>query len=101
MTLQITGSHLELTDAIRAHAEEKFGGLEKYSDAITQIRVDIGKTTNHHHKGDVFRAEVNVDVPGKVLRAETTSDDLYKAINEAKDIIKQELVNYKERLRGE
>ncbi len=99
--LQITGTNLDLTDAIRTHVEEKLGGLDKYFDKITQVRVDIGKTSNHHHKGDVFRSEVNVDVPGKVLRAETTSDDLYKAINESKDIIKQELVTYKERLRGE
>ncbi len=100
MNIQIMGTNLELTEAIKTHINEKIGGLDKYFDGILEVRVDVGKTTKHHNKGDVFRAEVNVTVPHKVVRSEAVSDDLYKAINEAKEHAKRELVTYKEKMRG-
>lgn len=100
MNIQLLASNIELTDAIRAHVQEKLGGLDKYFDHIISARVEVGKTTNHHHKGEVFRAEANLDVPGTVIRAEAVADDLYKAINETKDILKRELMTYKERSRS-
>jgi len=98
MQINIKATKMELTPAIEATVTEKIEGLKKYFDNIIEADVEVGITTSHHHKGDIFRAEINLTVPKTVLRAEAETDDLYKAINEAKDKLKNELVKYKERL---
>ena len=50
MLFTITGRHIEITEAIKAHAEEKTSKLPKYYDSINQIEVIIdgsegGKTS--------------------------------------------------------
>ncbi|MHC4367568.1 MAG: HPF/RaiA family ribosome-associated protein, partial [Planctomycetota bacterium] len=37
----ITGKHIEITEAIRAHAEEKTAKLPKYYNSITRVEVII------------------------------------------------------------
>lgn len=99
MDIKIKATKMELTPAIEAAVNEKFGGLDKYFDNIIGCEVEVGKTTNHHNKGDIFRTEVNLEVPQKLIRAEAETDDLYKSMTEAKDKIKVELIKYKEMLR--
>ncbi|HCC23048.1 TPA: ribosome-associated translation inhibitor RaiA [Candidatus Falkowbacteria bacterium] len=99
MKTNIKGTNLELTPAIRNYAEEKLGKIDKYFDNIQQIDVDLGKTTKGQAKGDIFFAEVNVSVPGTLLRYREETDDLYKAINQTKKGIQLELNKYKEKLR--
>lgn len=99
MTINIQGTGIALTDAIRAYAEEKFGSLTKYFDNIQQINIDVGLVNNHHKKGDVFYAEANVHVPGTMLRVVKEEPDLYKAIDKVKDHFKVELGKIKEKMR--
>ena len=96
MDIRIKATKMEMTGAIESAVKEKAGSLEKYFDKIISIDVEVGKTTQHHHKGDFFRAEINVQVPKKMLRAEAETDDLYKSINEARDRMKMEITKYKE-----
>lgn len=99
MNISIKTTKIELTPGIEAAINDKIGGLAKYFDNIIGCEVEVGKTTEHHHKGDIFRAEVNLSVPKKIIRAEAETDDLYKSINEAKDKMKVEIMKYKETLR--
>ena len=41
MLFTITGKHIEITDALRAHAEEKTAKLPKFYDSINQVKVVI------------------------------------------------------------
>ena len=101
MQIDIKGTNLELTEAIKDYINEKIGSLEKYFDEILAARVEVGVTTKHHQKGNIFRAEVNLEVPQKyILRAETEREDLYMAINEVKDDLQVQLKKYKEKMRG-
>ncbi len=101
MQIDIKGTNLDLTDAIKDYVNEKIGSLEKFYDGILLARVDVGLTTKHHQKGNIFRAEVNLDVPQKyVLRAEAKKEDLYMAINEVKDELQRQLKKFKEKKRG-
>ena len=71
LKIDIQGTNMELTEAIKAYINEKIGSLEKYYDGILVARVDVGLTTKHHQKGNIFRAEVNLEVPQKhILSAE-------------------------------
>jgi ribosomal subunit interface protein len=99
MDIKIKATKMDLTPSIEEAVNEKFGNLEKYFDNIIGCEVEVGKTTNHHHKGDVFFAEVNLEVPKKVIRAVTETDDLYKALSETKEKIKNEIIKYKELMR--
>ncbi len=96
---EIRGVNIELTDAIKRYVEEKIGSLarmcEHYSpcDAV----VEVGKTTNGQQKGNIWEAKFNLTIPGAHLRAERVTDDLYAAIDLAKDELKRQLTDYKDR----
>jgi putative sigma-54 modulation protein len=101
MQIDIKGTNLELTEAIKDYVNEKIGSLDKFFDGILEARVDIGLTTKHHQKGNIFRAEVNLEVPRKHnLRAESEREDLYMAINEVKDELQRQIKKLKEKMRG-
>jgi putative sigma-54 modulation protein len=86
----VKSTNFEMTDAISDYLEKKIHGLQKFvhesEDAIA--RIEVGRTTNHHHKGEVFRAEINLEYGDHKFRAEATAEDLYKAI----DMVKEEMV---------
>ncbi|MCX6745911.1 MAG: ribosome-associated translation inhibitor RaiA [Candidatus Parcubacteria bacterium] len=101
MQIDIKGTNLELTEAIKDYVNEKIGGLEKFFDQILVARVEVGLTTKHHQKGNIFRAEVNLEVPQKyIIRAEAEREDLYMAINQVKDELQRQIKKYKEKMRG-
>ncbi len=98
MNINVKATKIDLSPAIEEAINEKIGGLEKYFNNIINCDVEVGKTTDHHNKGDIFKAEINLEVPNKILRAEVVTDDLYKSINEARNILKLEITKYKETL---
>lgn len=84
----IKGTNIDLTDAIRDYAEKRVGTLNKFvdeNDTSVSVVMEVGKTTAHHQAGDIFKAELNVSIGGKQFRAEAEKEDLYAAIDEAKD----------------
>ena len=81
----IKGTNMELTEPIKDYIMEKIGGLDKYWDKIIDADVEVGMITKNQQSGDIYRCEVNMRVPGKVLRVEKTEPDLYKAIDKVKD----------------
>ena len=99
---KIKGTNMDLTDAIKDAVESELSALdglvERWGDAAS-ADVEVGRTTHHHNKGDVFRAEVNLSIPGKLLRAEDENEDLYVAIKNVGDTLRRELNKEKE-LRG-
>jgi putative sigma-54 modulation protein len=99
MTITLRGTNLELTEALKAYVDEKIGGLTKFFDSIQQANVDIGMRSHHHQKGDIFYAEVNLQVPGELIRVVKEADDLYKAIDSVKDHLKIDLEKRKDKMR--
>ncbi len=101
MTIDFKGLNMELTDAIKARVQEKMDGLAKLTagfDQVANAQVEVGKTSHHHNKGQVFRCEINLRAPGGELRAEEEREDLYEAIDVAVGEMKRLLVERKERL---
>jgi putative sigma-54 modulation protein len=100
MKIKIQATNLELTPPMKAYIEEKVGsiakGLKRYNeDDSLIVAVEIARTTNHHHKGEVYYAEITLPLPDKVLRAEVTGEEIHKAVNKAKGIIKREIRKYR------
>ncbi len=99
MKINLKGTAVELTPEISAYLQKRLKGVEKFlpkGDAFI-TDVELAKTTNHHHTGDIFRAEINVHIGGKSFRAISEGQDLYSAIDSMKDQITRELSSYKEK----
>ena len=97
ITYAIKATHIDLTDALRKHIDEKVQTLDTFGKHIIQMRIEIGMPSMHHHKGDIFRAEANITVHGDMLRVETTHEDQYAAIDALVRMMKQSLIKHKER----
>jgi len=99
MQIKIKGTKIELTDAIKGYVQDKMDMLERDLGTIKPINcdVEVGMTSNHHQKGDIYRAEVNLQLNGEMLRVEKTEDDLYKAIDKVKDHLAMAIKKYKEK----
>ncbi|MBP9762249.1 ribosome-associated translation inhibitor RaiA [Patescibacteria group bacterium] len=98
MTINISYHGIDSTPAIAAYVEEKMEGLSKYFDGIKHIDVEVGLSSNHHQKGDVFLCKAVVETLKEVLRIEKQEDDLYKAIDKVKDHLRAELADLKDRI---
>ncbi len=88
MKINIKATSIELTPAIREFAEEKIGMLGRLLPAGNDellVNVEIGRDTEHHRQGDVYRAEIRLLLNGKQLYAVENAADLYAAIDLVKD----------------
>lgn len=100
MQINIKATNIEMTDAIREYAESKVKSLEKFFDQVADVNIDVGMESHHHNKGKVYYAEVNMIVPGKLIRVRKNAVNLYKAIDKVKDHLKVELQGMKEKRRS-
>ncbi|MDD4358613.1 MAG: ribosome-associated translation inhibitor RaiA [Candidatus Pacebacteria bacterium] len=98
MDINIKTKNITLNSALQEFIDDKIGSLDKFLNGIEPaiVEVDISRTTNHHNKGDVFRAEVQIEVPGKLLRSESTKEDLRVAIVDVKNELQTQIKKYKE-----
>jgi putative sigma-54 modulation protein len=99
MKLKIKSTKIEATEAIINYIQEKMDMLDKYLGGIQVVNCDfeIDKPVGGQHKGDIYRAEVNLQVPGELLRVEKTESDLYKAIDKVKDHLELVIKKHKEK----
>ena len=110
MKIIIKTKNLELTESLQKYIEEKIGLIKKFINVLKQdvpgpkgrlgktlaeIFVEIDKETKHHNKGQIFSCQLEVRLPGKSLVAKSQSEDLYKAVIEAKNELKKEIEKYK------
>lgn len=97
MKINIKATGIELTPAISSYVEKKISTIEKYVDksANAVAQVEVGKSTQHHKSGDVFRAEAHIIGAGLDLYAVREESDLYAAIDLVKDEIVQNALQSK------
>lgn len=98
MQIKITHENIEPTDAIREYVEDKISLLTNFQDDLQIADVVVGKTTNHHNKGEVFHCRVNVSYPGGLYRADEMHEDLYTAIGASEAVLQREIIKHKEKL---
>ena len=103
MIINIKATNTELTPAISTYVEEKVLGLNKFIVAkdpeSVLANVEIGLSTKHHQSGKVFRAEINLHIGGKYLRAVSEQEDLYTAIDDMRDQVAREINSLKNKER--
>jgi putative sigma-54 modulation protein len=86
MNIIIKGLHMELTDAIENYLLKKIKPLEKFIDEESKLEAVVGKNSTHHKSGkEVFKAELRAHIKGDVSQVKSESEDLYSAIDTARD----------------
>jgi len=100
MKILIKFTRLDSTPAILKYVESKIGSVGKFlkrwdeGDTV-EAQVELARRTLHHKKGDVFKAEVNLHLPGRMIRAVHNDTDIRKAIDRVKTMLKNEIQKYK------
>ncbi|MCU0653692.1 MAG: ribosome-associated translation inhibitor RaiA [Candidatus Pacebacteria bacterium] len=108
MNIIIKTKNIELTPSLRDFVEEKIGSLEKYFNllqidddpalgATIDAVVEVGKTTMHHRKGNISRAEVLLTFHRNTIRAAKSADDLEAAVIAVHDDLQRQLTDFKEK----
>ncbi len=97
MQFIIKGTKIDLNANLENYIKERIGSTEKYikTDLPILVRIELEKITDHHRKGNIFRAEANVHLKKKFIRVEASREDIYLAINEVRDRLKEEFRKYK------
>lgn len=99
MRTNIVGLHIEVTDAINAHAQNKAKKLDKYDDLIQQIDIKFWKENTAK---ELYTVEIAVDVinHGDFL-AKADGHDLYLVIDDAIAKVGRQLNAHREKLKVE
>lgn len=102
MNINIKTTALSLTPAISEYVEKRLDSVEKFfqDDSTAQFDIELAKTTSHHKKGDIFRAEVHIIAKGINTYASAEKEDLYSAIDAVRDEILREVKSSNERQRS-
>ena len=91
MKIDVTGHHVDITDALRGYVDEKFQRLERHFDNVVDVHVilTVEKKTR--------KAEATLAVSGARLFAEATSEEMYAAIDALIDKLDRQVVKHKEK----
>ena len=91
----IRGENITITESIRDYAEKKISKLEKYFADVSTVTAHVNAKVYPNKKA---KAEVTIPLPGVVLRAEETTDDLYGSIDLVIDKLERQVRKYKTRI---
>jgi len=92
MQLSISGHHLDITDSLRTYVKEKFERLERHDDHITNVHVVLSISKA------VQKAEATLHTSGAELFADSSSEDMYAAIDALVDKLTRQIVKHKEKV---
>lgn len=100
MNIKILGTRIELTPELKGHIEKKLEAADKLmdpTDTTILYEVEVGKTTEHHEKGDIYKAEVHVRKKGGNIYATAHAEDVLSAMDKVKDEIVRALATDKDK----
>ena len=73
--------------------EKKFSRLEKFYEAVTSVDVALSLLPDHDNKS----VKVQVSIPGSTIVVEKNAKTFEDAVVDCEDILKDKLVNVKEK----
>lgn len=91
----VRGENIEVTDSLREYVEKRLSKLEKYFDLSSDVNAHVNLRVYPDHSAKV---EVTIPLPYLVLRAEDTTDDMYKSIDFVSEKLERQIRKYKTRI---
>ncbi len=92
MNIQITSRKFKAKDSLKDFINTEVQSLERFNDSIIDANVVLSYL---HNKESIKNAEIVLQVPGKILSAETSSEDFKKSINDSVSKIERQLKKLK------
>ena len=90
-SINIKRTNTEANEPMENLLQEKLNSLEKYThDAPALCEVEFERVASRQ-QGPIHRIEVNLEVNGKLYRAEATEESFEQAVDEVRDELDKEL----------
>ncbi|TDF34713.1 ribosome hibernation promoting factor [Alteromonadaceae bacterium M269] len=93
MQLNLTGHHVEITEALRGYVSTKFEKLERHFDHINNVHVILNVEKLNQ------KAEATLHVVGGEIFATSEHNDMYAAIDGLIDKLDRQVIKHKEKLK--
>lgn len=93
MNINLKGTNVSLSKSISDYVDKRLAKMGKIlgRDESVQCDVELARTTGHHQKGEIFRAEVHIVGKGRNIYASAEREDMYSAIDGVRDEVMREL----------
>lgn len=95
MNIQISGRHLEVTEAMRAYVLKKVGRLQKHYNRISELEVVVDGAGLQQKIEIIVKADNH-----QRFVVQHTAADAYACFDEALDKIERQLTRHKEKSRS-
>ncbi|RDS82437.1 ribosome hibernation-promoting factor, HPF/YfiA family [Dyella psychrodurans] len=92
MQFQLSGQKIDVTQALRNHAQSKLDRLTRLDDRIVSLNIVLSVNKLQQ------RAEGTLNVAGKSLHAAAAENDMYVSIDHLFDTLLAQLRRYREKL---
>jgi putative sigma-54 modulation protein len=94
MQINLTGRHLDITDAIRSYVQSKFERLERHFDHVTNVHVILSVEKLRQ------KAEASMHISGHDVFADSEHEDMYAAIDTLIDKLDRQVLRHKEKMKN-
>lgn len=91
MQVNISGHHVEVTEALHDYVVKKLERLDAHFDNITNVQVTLSVEKLSH------KAEATLHIRGADINATADHEDMYAAIDQLSDKLDRQLVKHKEK----
>ena len=90
--IQVTGRHIQVTDAMKDYALEKISKIERFMNRIIDVNVimDIQKLDHH--------VEIILKAGNLKVTSQASTTDMYASIDKAVDRLQKQLLRYKTKI---
>ncbi len=94
MQVSVTGRHVEVTEAMKQHVEDKISKIKRHFDHVTDVHVIL--TVEKLEQ----KAEATVQISGAKLFADDVQEDMYAAIDNMVDKLDRQIIKHKEKIQS-
>ncbi len=92
MQFNISGHHVEVSDALREYVAEKLTRIERHFENVTDVQVILTVEKLRH------KAEATIHVSGATIFAESVEANMYAAIDSLADKLDRQVRKHKEKI---
>jgi len=91
MQINLTGHHVDITEALKGYVENKFERLARHFDQVIKIHVVLSVEKLRQ------KAEATLHVNGAKVFADSVHEDMYAAIDGLIDKLDRQVLRHKEK----
>jgi putative sigma-54 modulation protein len=95
MQINLTGHHVDITEALKGYVDSKFERLARHFDHVINVHVILSVEKLRR------KAEATLSVEGAKVFADSVHEDMYAAIDGLIDKLDRQVIRHKEKKIGQ